>query len=171
MQQATRFSEIGGKSTLAIQDRLDWKLVGQILAAAGVVLSLLFVGYEIRQNTSVARTTAAQAFTQQIIDLNAILVTEGFPELNARMADGELRRDFTSAELLQIDVTHLSLLRIWESLYRAVQEGIVDEDLLDPVGGAGPSPFSLPYFTESWPSYRGAFTEDFALFFEVRLGL
>ncbi len=156
---------------MAIQDRLDWKTVGQILAAASVVFSLLFVGYEIRQNTAVARMTAAQAFTQQIIDLNAILVTEGFPELASRMTDGELRKDFTPAELFQIDVTHLSLLRIWESVYRSVQERIVDEGLLDPVGGAGPSPFSLPYFEESWPLYRGAFTEDFAQFFEERVSL
>ena len=35
----------------------------------------------------------------------------------------------------------------------------------------GPTPFQYPYFIESWPSYRGAFTEDFASYFEELVGL
>ena len=149
----------------------NWKALGQAAAAGSVVLSLLFVGYEIRQNTAVARASAAQAFTQQIVDLNAVLIAEGFPQLNARMIEGELRDGFSSAEQFQIDVTHLSLLRIWESMYRAVQEGLVDPELLVPLSGSGPSPWTLPYFVQSWPQYRGAFTEDFARYFERARGL
>lgn len=145
---------------------VNWNSIGRFIAAASVVISLLFVGYEIRQNTAVARATAAQAFTQQIVDLNAILISEGFPVLNARMVEGAIRADFSTAEQFQIDVTHLSLLRIWESLYRGVQEGIVDDTMLDPLSGDGPGPWTLPYFVESWPQYRGSFTDDFAIFFE-----
>ena len=150
---------------------MERKTMGQMLAAASVVLSLLFVGYEIRQNTSVARTAAAQAFTQQIIDLNAILVADGYPALNTRMAEGALRSDFNPDEQMIIDVTHMSLLRIWESYFRAVEAGIVDEEILNPLGGAGPSPFGHAYFVESWPFYRGGFTEDFASYFEGERGL
>ena len=150
---------------------MERKTIGQMLAAASVVMSLLFVGYEIRQNTAVARTAAAQAFTQQIIDLNAILVAEGYPALNTRMAEGALRADFNSDDQMRIDVTVMSLLRIWESLFRAVEVGIVDEELLNPIGGAGPSPFDYPHFIESWPFYRSGFTEDFAAYFEGRRGL
>ena len=149
---------------------MSGKAVRGTLAALGVIASMVFVGTEIRQNTSVARMAASQAFTQQILDLNQVLIAEGFPELNAKMLQGELRADFSDAEQLQIDVTHLSLLRIWESLYRAVQVGIVEEDLLAPLG-EGPGPFGLAYFQELWQQYRSTFTDDFANFFEARIGL
>ena len=150
---------------------MSGKAIRETVGFLAVVASLVFVGWEIRQNTAVARAAAAQAFTQQIIDHNAILVAEGYPALNTRMAEGELRADFNSDDQMRIDVTAMSTLRIWESLFRGVQVGIVDEELLNPLGGAGPSPFDYPYFIESWPFYRGGFTEDFASYFEARRGL
>ena len=66
----------------------NWNVIGQLVAGAGVVLSLMFVGYEIHQNTAVARMAAAQAFTQQIIDINAIIVSGDMPSLNTRLAAG-----------------------------------------------------------------------------------
>ena len=39
------------------------------LAAVGVVLSLIFVGYELRQNTQVARAAAVQAIADQSLEV------------------------------------------------------------------------------------------------------
>ena len=145
--------------------------LGQVLAAASVVLSLLFVAYEIRQNTAVARIAAAQAFTQHIIDLNQVLIADDMSELNSRILEGAVRSEFTPSERFKLDMAMLSLLRVWESSYRGVEAGILDREVLDPIGGAGPSPFGVAYFLESWPNYRGAFTEDFASYFEEQRGL
>ena len=49
-------------------DRLS---VQQAAATLGVILSVVFVGYEIRQNTRVARATAVQATADQIIQWQA----------------------------------------------------------------------------------------------------
>ena len=40
----------------------------QVLAALGVMLSLGFVGYEIRQNTRVARAAAVQGISETVIE-------------------------------------------------------------------------------------------------------
>ena len=122
---------------------MSGKAIRETLAALGVISSMVFVGLEIRQNTSVARMAAAQTFTQQQLDLNQVIMTEGYPALNARMIEGAIREDFSSGDQLRTNATHLSVVRIWESLY----------------------------FIESWPFYRGAFTEDFASYFEGQLGL
>ena len=111
--------------------RFNWNLLGQLLAAAGVVVSLIFVGYEIRQNTAVARSAAAQAFTQQIIDINAIIVSGDMPQINARLEAGGKRADFTPEEQFILDINLISLVRVWESLFRSVQEGIVEQELLE----------------------------------------
>ena len=148
----------------------SWQAAGQLLATVSVVLSLLFVGLEIRQNTAVARMTASQAFTQQLIDINQIVVTELYAPLNTRINAGELRDRFTAEEQLRIDVTLISILRIWESLYRAVQVGVTDPEMIDGLRD-GPGPFRNQYFRESWPFYRGTFTDDFAAFVEDALDL
>ena len=150
---------------------MSGKAIRETLAALGVIASMVFVGLEIRQNTAVARMVAAQTFTQQQLDLNQVIMTEGYPELNTRMIEGALRQDFSSGDRLRLDATNLSVIRIWESLYRSVQLGIQDEEMLKAITD-GPTPFELPYFVQSWPMmYRGAFTEDFASYFEELLGL
>lgn len=171
-------AKFGWSGTEVVASNLDetgvivnWKALGQISAASGVVLSLLFVGYEIRQNTAVARMSAAQAFTQQIIDINAILMSDGFSDTNVRAMSGASRSEFAPEEQFELDMVMLSLLRVWESLFRSVEVGIVDAELLEPLGGSGPSPWTSPYFLESWPQYRDAFTGDFAEYFEQVRGL
>lgn len=149
--------------------KLNWGIVSQVLVAASVVLSLILVAYEIRQNTSVAKVAAAQAFTQQIIDINAIIVSGDMPELNARLIAGEHRNEFTEDEQFMLDINLLSLIRVWESTYRAVRAGIVDEEILVPLGKRGVTPFFTPYFTKSWDTYRLNFTADFVTFFEGEL--
>ena len=109
---------------------MSGKAIRETLAALGVIASMIFVGLEIRQNTAVARMVAAQTFTQQQLDLNQVIMTEGYPELNTRMIEGALRQDFSSGDQLRLDATNLSVIRIWESLYRSVQLGIQDEEML-----------------------------------------
>ena len=67
-------------------------------------------------------------------------------------------------------MTLLSQLRIWESLYRSVESGLVDPDMLR-AALDGPGPFELEYFIESWPEYRVGFAPDFVVYFEARVGL
>ena len=149
---------------------MSGKAIRETLGFVAVVAGLVFVGMEIRQNTVVARMTASQVFTQQLIDLHQFVVTDLYAPLNSRIKAGELREDFTADELLRIDVTLMNLLRIWESLYRSVQAGVTDPEMIDGLRD-GPGPFFNDYFRESWPFYRGTFTEDFAAFVEGSLNL
>ena len=49
----------------------DWKAIAESIGIAAVVASLVFVGYEIRQNTSQLRTEAARSVTEMVNQLNA----------------------------------------------------------------------------------------------------
>ena len=48
----------------------------QVLGMVGLIASLIFVGLELRQSQQVARITAYQALTEQIHDINSLLVTD-----------------------------------------------------------------------------------------------
>ena len=114
---------------------MDRKSVGQILATGSVVLSLVFVGYEVRQNTAVARMAAYHTFMDGITERNNMLATD--PIL-------AVPDEFDDVERLRIRINFAALLRHWEGLYRSVQEGILPDRTLEVVGaGRG---FHNPYF-------------------------
>ena len=51
--------------------RKNWKTIAELTGIAAVVASLVFVGYEIRQNTSQLRTDGARSVTEMVNHLNA----------------------------------------------------------------------------------------------------
>lgn len=51
--------------------RKDWKTIAELIGITAVVASLVFVGYEIRQNTSQLRAEGARSVTEMVNHLNA----------------------------------------------------------------------------------------------------
>jgi hypothetical protein len=52
------------------QMRNEWKTTAELIGVTAVVASLVFVGYEIRQNTSQLRTDGARSVTEMVNHLN-----------------------------------------------------------------------------------------------------
>ena len=140
--------------------------LGQIIGAAGVVLSLLFVGYEIRQNTAVARTAAYHAIMADQGALLDVLATDPvLAGLLVRGGQGEGPDAFTDEELFRIGMSHRRNVRSWEGLFFAVQEKVLPPEALETVGKG--RAFSNPFFRSIWPDLRPAFAPDFVEFFEA----
>jgi hypothetical protein len=148
----------------------------QAVAALSVVLSLAFVGYEIRQNTQVARGAAIQASIDQILQWQAESGSD--PEW-IRILDF-LRNGGSYSELAQIDQTRynwvvVSTVRITENRFRQMQMGVIDDGDLGIGGGtSNKSWFRSTYFLEWWASAdrTQSWAPDFLEFFETEvLGL
>ncbi|MFV1988788.1 MAG: hypothetical protein ACC682_16060, partial [Gemmatimonadota bacterium] len=143
------------------------------IAAFGVVLSLVFVGYEIRQNTQVARGAAVQATMDQILQWQAESGTD--PEW-IRILDF-LRNGGSYSELAQIDQTKFnwvvsSTVRITENRFRQMQMGVIDDGDLGIGGGTSNAAwFRSTYFLEWWASAdrTQSWAPDFLEFFETEV--
>ena len=142
------------------------KDIGQLASAASVVLSLLFVGFEIRQNTAIARLSAAQAFMADQSELFDLVATDPIlaPLMQSVMA-GAQPDEFGDVERFRIDVHLRRIVRGWEGLFAAVREGVLPRDALVVVGAGGV--FNNPYFRGLWPRLRPSFSPDFVEFFEL----
>ena len=139
--------------------------IPRMLGAAGVILSLLFVGYEIRQNTAVARTEAFHSFMADRSALLDIIATDPvLTPLIARAVGGEQAESFDEVERLRLQVYFTRSIRNWEGLFTAVREGVLDDEVLGVVGGGGA--FDNDFFRAVWPSLRHRFAPDFVQFFE-----
>lgn len=154
--------------------RMKWRVAGQLLGALSIVLSLLFVGYEIRQNTVVARYEAYRSIIAEAnLHAHALAVDDRLPGLFIQANEGARRDEFTDEEQFRMDMSLLGLLRVQETKYRAVTAGILDEEILETAvpsaGVGGASPYTTQFFEDSWSLYRTILPPDFSSFMERRL--
>lgn len=143
--------------------RLSAREIGEAVAILGVVLSLFFVGLQLRQNALVSRASAYQ-------DLG-IAMAEGWRlrasdrELNdlvyrAGSADPDDWSNLTDSDIRRVRAYLLSTLRIYQSAYLEVQEGLLRPEALEDLGIDGMRETSL--LQNMWPFVRGQLSVEFA---------
>jgi hypothetical protein len=67
-------------------------------------VGLVFVGYELRQNTAMMRGSTMQAISDKYVDYVTALVEDVPADLMRRVHDGETTEDFTPLENTQINI-------------------------------------------------------------------
>lgn len=107
--------------------------VTQVLSALAVTLSLLFVGLEIRQNTSATRGATMQAISDASSDLLIELSTDD--RLASLLAEAFFNRatmaDFEPGEWIQLAAYSQAFVRQLENTYVQHQEGIVSDAVFE----------------------------------------
>ena len=143
--------------------------LGQIIGTAGVIISLVFVGYEIRQNTQVARAATVQSLSDQSIEiLLAWSLDDEASDLLGRVVAGQLPAEFTDSENVKLRLMYVTGLRSVEAGYRQLTLGLVEES--EWMGGAA-TMYRAPYLSERWGELRPALANDFADWFEMEYDL
>ena len=143
------------------------RAIGEVVAILGVALSLLFVGLQLRQNAVVARASAYQ-------DLG-IAMAEGWrlrasdPELNdlvsrAGSADPDVWSSLTDSDKRRVRAYTLSFLRIYQSAYLEVQQGLLPPEALEELGLGGLRASSL--LQNMWPIVKDQISVEFADYLE-----
>ena len=137
----------------------------ELISAGGVILSLIFVGLQVRENTKAVRSATVTALTDQSLLANELLIT--VPELREgywKAAQG--RADLTRAEQATLSTWMAMQLRIAENRYRQNQLGTLRGDLV--AGGRSPA-LSLPFFRAYWSARREFHPADFGAFVDREL--
>ena len=137
------------------------KFMSQLVAMLSVVLSLVFVGYELRQNTAVARSEAYNEFSTRTTELLvAVAVDQRMSLLVSQIGDGKLPKDFSPEDRISITYLLTAAVRNVEGAYRASQAGIIDER--PPIMPLADNNF----FRSTWSKAKGKYTADFVEYFE-----
>ena len=141
--------------------------VPNLLSATAVVLSLLFVGFEIRQNTAAQRSATIEGIASQRIEFNtATWSDDRMPGLLRRLRQGAVSADFTPDETeKQLRTWCITYLRIQESAHRQVVVGVIGED---DYNISGPL-FGFPFLKEQWPTLQLNFEQAFIDFLETKV--
>ena len=149
--------------------KLQW---AELIATLGVLISLVFVGLELRQSTSVARAQARSDLAElgqgwlltlaQDSDATRAWRVYWYDEELAPLSPEEEGRAY---------YLMIALVRRLEATYFHHQEGLIPEAALGNYGMRSGVFESLRFRTEFWPAIRETFDPDFASFFESVQGL
>ena len=141
--------------------------IPNLLSAVAVALSLIFVGFEIRQNTDAQRSAAIAAIADQRIQLNtATWMDDRMPGLILRLREGAVAADFTPDETARVRLWLITYLRIQESANRQVVVGVIGED--DYNAFSNPI-FGWPFLREQWPTLQANFEQGFINFLDTEV--
>lgn len=143
----------------------DFAAIGDVIAALAVVVSLIYVGRQIRQSNRIARAEAyreiAGAIQTAYANWSADDETVG---LAVRIYyDNADREQFTPFERMKFGLRLTEALRTYQTLFTQVQEGIL------PIGAEGLMPKQLyrtRYVQTTWPYIKDDFDPAFCAFFE-----
>lgn len=144
----------------------------ELVATFGVLISLVFVALELRQNTAVAR---GQARNDLATLAQEFLLLLGQDPVANRAWRGHWQDEdvgaLTPTDRSQAYYLMIAMVRRLETTYLHHRESLIPEAALESYGMRSPV-FDGPRFrTEFWPRSRGMFDPDFTRYFEARLGL
>ena len=143
----------------------EWNEIAELVGIAAIVVSLVFVGYELRQSTAVARSDAYSSFSSHFFDLaSSAALDERMSGLISQVNQGALPGDFKPEERVSIRMYQSAAVRVWEGLFRSVQAGVLPEDALD--SATKGILINNNFFRSNWASTRQLYTSDFIAYFE-----
>ena len=151
---------------------MSGKAIRESLGFLAVVASMVFVGWEIRQNTTATKAAAIQAMSAQTAEyLTAWTTDEYIPDLLLRASEGGLPEDFTASENQRMLLAYVTALRAYESRVLQVQLGILDEDMFEVMAGSGDF-YRRPWLKAAWgPRIESTLSSEFAAFFKERFAI
>jgi len=147
--------------------KIDLGQTISILANIGVIAGIIFLGYEMRQNTSALKSGAAQNINNQIAGINELRMD---PEIMSLIIKGDAHPEDLSAVEKQQYFSYLStILHAWQNMYVQMREGAYDEDSLSGWWRVLRENFETPGFVEYWNTRAFVLSPDFREFVETEV--
>jgi len=145
--------------------------LGEIIGGIAVVASLVYVGRQVRLGNALARAEAYRVVSLRTSELLAGWATdEGFLH-TARVGilEGKARlEDLTEDEQTKAVIHFAAAIRVFETIHRQVEAGMLEADAYEMVGGMM---FRTPLFRDVWQKLGGAYAPDFARVVETHFGV
>src|SRR5689334_7450247 len=146
----------------------DLANIGQIVGAIAVIVSLFYVGYQIRQNTSAVRSAAAQTVHEHFARWYQMIAAD--PELSRITANG--LRDYaslTEQERVRFISAFMSFLSYSQNAFLKWREGLLEPQLWLGWEQVMMNLFGAPGGKSFWQNRSYMFGESFRRYIETDL--
>ena len=139
--------------------------VGELIAAVAVVISLVFVGYEVQQNSEAQSQTATEAVVRDFVGSIRSLSTNA--EIACIYASGV--QDFESlsgSERLRLSAWLLGVYYAIQEMHNLAKRGAIDPSIWSGFDRLSQEVMVLPGVKQWFATRRHWFSEDFQLYLE-----
>jgi hypothetical protein len=147
--------------------------LAEMIGAVGVILSLIYVGKQLKQTNAMSRSAARQSLSAQMTDwAMAIAASPTLSESLSKVHFHNLvRDDATDLERVQVAYSFIAIVGQIHLAYEQQKEGILTKEELHNLNGPGGALFRQPYLASLWPVLRPTYPPDFGRWFERRYSL
>jgi hypothetical protein len=142
----------------------EWAAIGEIVSALAIVVSLIYVGAELRQNTRATRVITSQAFVQIHGENVSHLMQEGFRDLYWRGLAG--LSNLHGSELAAFGGWTAQIFRELEAFYFQWKAGAFEDQIWSGWNCQFRDAFGYPGVQEVWTLRRHHFSDEFREFVE-----
>lgn len=151
---------------------INWEAIAaasEVIGAIAVVVSLVYLATQVTVSNRLARAEAWRVPSSDLSSLNATFATDPvFRSAQFKLySQGADRSALSDDELIAMDMYMVSVLNIYEQLYREIREGILKEYAIRDFGAS--SMLDLRYFQKSWHLYKPALGKSFVEYFEANM--
>ena len=146
------------------------KDVAELIGIAAIVISLIFVGLEIRQSAAATRGATQQALADSAKEASGALVgDETTADLTLRFLTARDWSRFSDVERFRMVILFTSMVRVYESAYYQWSEGNLAPEIWAgweaSIRGVAPMPGVALY----WAERRQYFDDRFQDYFEEQM--
>lgn len=147
--------------------------IAEVIGAIGVILSLLYVGRQLKQSNVMARSATRQEINSSLSNWAAnVAASPSLAETFAKVHyHGLVRDEASDQDRIQISYAYFGFIAQQHFLYAQWKEGIITDQELDDLLGPGSAFLEAPYLRSVWPIIRVSFPEDFSEWYENRFHL
>ena len=140
----------------------DWASIAEIIGAAAVVASLLYVGYEIHRNTKVSLASNRQAIASRAQELALYSAETNIHRLLFDPSGDDV--ELTESEQNHLTAYIGALLRTTEEAYLLYRDGLLEEEYWQTRAGVMLAALRSPQARQVFFGTRdaGFYTSDFA---------
>ena len=153
--------------------KTDYGQLVSVLANIGVIAGILFLGFEIRQNTLISRGAAVQSIAEQVNDWQIEMASnEDWIRVMIFLEGGGTYAELSAEDQMRYRYVVTPTIRIMENRYRQVQLGIIDSSELEVGGGkANTHWYRSAHFNEFWRAGNMdiRWSPDFVEFMETQV--
>ena len=138
--------------------------IAEIIGAIAVVLGLIFVGFEIQENTGAQRFSTTQSLISDYVQ-----ALDSLDDKESMCIWMQGMNDFDSLSVVDQGRWSTRMLRIWrpwEQMYYASLDGNVDMRVFESMEGLLMTQTSLKGFGAYWKSRRSFFSNDFQAYID-----
>ncbi len=152
---------------------LEWGALGELIGGIAIIVSLIYVGRQLKQSNSMARSAVRRELSSELnVWATSIASSPSLTEALAKVHFHSLKReDATDQERVQIAYIFVGIVGQLHFAYEQCKEGIMTERELEEYLGSSTELFSKPYLASLWPVLHKSYPTDFNEWFERQFKL